>query len=133
MTGKIVISEAMDAYRVAKEYVSGLYLSPELVMNVNQPKYCLANFYRTPNYRNKAGGVCFVFEYRSAASSAPEYYRIYVKCFSAKPKYRVRSIEIANSSLEEILPGDNFSSLGGRYHYDGNKIIPLELTPDVAP
>ena len=98
MTGKIVISEAMDAYRVAKEYVSGLYLSPELVMNGNQPKYCLANFYRTPNYRNKAGGVCFVFEYRSAASSAPEYYRIYVKCFSAK-----RSIVSAASRLPTVL------------------------------
>lgn len=129
MTGKIVIFDAQEAHRLVREYLGRVGLSPEVIMNGSRPKHQLANFYRAPDYRNKAGGVCFVFEYRCSVGGKPGYYRIYVKCFSVKPQYRVRSIEFESSSLEEILPGDNFSSLGGRYHYDGEKIIPLEVAP----
>lgn len=85
------------------------------------------------DYRNKVGGVCFVFEYKNIIGAQPEMFYIYVKCSGKTAKYRVRSIKKEDCSLEEILPGDNFSSLGGRYQYNGEKIISLKLTPDVAP
>lgn len=130
---KILIFSAQEACGLAKSYLAAVHLSAELVMNGNMPKHQLADFYRTPDYRNKAGGVCFVFQYRCIVCEEPEMFYIYVKCSGKKPKFRVRSIKVDDSSLEEIMPGDNFSSLGGRYHYDGEKIIPLKLTPEVAP
>lgn len=72
-------------------------------------------------------------EYACKSSIFQDNQLIYVKCSGKTAKYRVRSIKKEDCSLEEILPGDNFSSLGGRYQYNGEKIISLKLTPDVAP
>lgn len=130
---KILIFSAREALSIAKHYLAEIHLSAEVIMDGTQPKYQLAHFYRSPDYRNKIGGVCFVFQYKCVVKEKPEMFCICVKCSSAKPKYRVRSSAVADCSLEEIMPGDNFSSLGGRYHYDGEKIIPLKLTPNVAP
>ena len=110
-----------------------MHLNAELVADGHNVVHRLANVNRTPDYRNKVGGVCFVFEYKNIIGAQPEMFYIYVKCSGKTAKYRVRSIKKEDCSLEEILPGDNFSSLGGRYQYNGEKIISLKLTPDVAP
>ena len=106
---------------MAKEYLAGMHLNAELVADGHNVVHRLANVYRTPDYRNKVGGVCFVFEYKNIIGAQPEMFYIYVKCSGKTAKYRVRSIKKEDCSLEEILPGDNFSSLGGRYQYNGEK------------
>ena len=130
---KVQIFDAQEASKVAKEYLAGMHLNAELVADGHNVVHRLANVYRTPDYRNKVGGVCFVFEYKNIIGAQPGMFYIYVKCSGKTAKYRVRSIKKEDCSLEEILPGDNFSSLGGRYQYNGEKIISLKLTPDVAP
>ena len=119
---KLKLKSAQEALKVAKEYLSGMHLNAELVSQKNKEIHYLANVYRTPDYRNKVGGVCFVFEYKNIIGAEPEMFYIYVKCSGKTEKFRVRSIKKAESSLEEIMPGDNFSCLGNRYHYDGNTI-----------
>lgn len=58
---KVQIFDAQEASKVAKEYLAGMHLNAELVADGHNVVHRLANVYRTPDYRNKVGGVCFVF------------------------------------------------------------------------
>ena len=57
---KVQIFDAQEASKVAKEYLAGMHLNAELVADGHNVVHRLANVYRTPDYRNKVGGVCFV-------------------------------------------------------------------------
>ena len=64
---KVQIFDAQEASKVAKEYLAGMHLNAELVADGHNVVHRLANVYRTPDYRNKVGGVCFVFEYKTSS------------------------------------------------------------------
>lgn len=124
---KLKIKSAQEALAMAQKYLADSMQDVELAEDQNgKIKYQLANFYNTPDYRNKIGGVCFVFGYRRNAGNNTENFRIHVKCSGVRKNCQVKGIKVEDSSMEEIMPGDNFSSLGHRYHYDGNTISLIE-------
>ncbi|MFR1032284.1 MAG: hypothetical protein ACLSE6_07160 [Alphaproteobacteria bacterium] len=101
---KVQIFDAQEASKVAKEYLAGMHLNAELVADGHNVVHRLANVYRTPDYRNKVGGVCFVFEYKNIIGAQPEMFYIYVKCSGKTAKYRVRSIKKEDCSLRRFCP-----------------------------
>ncbi len=120
---KLKIKSAQEALAMAQQYLANSMQDVELAEDKNgKIKYKLANLYNTPDYRNKIGGVCYVFGYRRSAGDKAENFRIYVKCSGVRKNCQVKGIKVEDSSMEEIMPGDNFSCLGNRYHYDGNTI-----------
>ena len=123
---KLKIKSVQEALAMAQKYLSKIHLNVELVSKKNKVIHHLANVYRTQDYCNKVGGICYVFEYKNIIGAQPEMFYIYVKCSGKTEKYIVRSIKKKDGSLEEIMPNDNFSCLGHRYHYDGNTITLIE-------
>lgn len=123
---KLKIKSVQEALAMAQRYLGRIDLNVELVSEKNKVIHHLANVYRTQDYQNKVGGICYVFEYKNVIGLKPEMFYIYVKCSGKTEKYIVRSIKKENCSLEKIMPGDNFSCLGNRYHYDGSTISLIE-------
>ena len=96
-------------------------------------KGILANFYRSPDYTQKVGGVCYVFDYYSPAFGPNTHYKLHVKCMGRRSNAAVKVWKADECSFEEIQPHCDFTSVGEKFHYDGEKVIPLQLTPNVQP
>lgn len=117
-----------EAIALGKEFLAANRLDVDF-----DEKGILANFYRSPDLSKKVGGVCYVFDYHSPAFGANTHYKLHVKCMGRRRNTIVKLWKAEECSFEEIKPHTDFISVEEKYHYDGEKIIPLQLTPEVQP
>lgn len=128
MATKLQISSMAKAIALSKEFLASNHMDVDF-----NEKGVLAEFYRSPVFSKKVGGVCFVFDYHSAALGANTHYKIHVKCMGIRRNIIVKLWEADKCSLREIEPHSDFEAVGEKFHYDGEKIIPLQMTPSVQP